>query len=439
MPLMSSDEATDVDRGPNDLGRRAHWPYINLVNPGRLVWSGDVHPNGRRGWGTVEMLHDGDRPRPLSGEQASRPGPAVSLPGPERNRSSDGHVTAILIVVIAIVVLAAIGLHRQPSSTAVSSSDGATAARVAPAVVSIDTKLGSSAEAAGTGMIIGTSGEVLTNNHVIADATDIRVYTDGTSTGHAATVVGYDVTDDIAVIQVAGVYGLPTINLGNFPKVAVGEHVVTLGNAGGRGGAPAMTAGKVTALDQPVTASDATGKSETLAGMMQTDAVIQPGDSGGPLINTRSQVIGMDTAAAFGGFFQEQTGTSTSFAIPIHTAITIADQIVARHATDTIHIGARALLGVEVTDVDEAPFGYTAPLSYGALVVTVQPKSPAATAGISPGDIITAVDTKEISQASDLESAMNAFHPHDRVTIRWVDTTGHQHRAAVSASSGPPA
>jgi S1-C subfamily serine protease len=299
------------------------------------------------------MSRDAEHLGSLSGNHpnaAKLPSPA---PRPARTRASRGHVA---LVVIIMLVLAAAGatigfavqrwsssnnVATRPSSTAVTATKSSIAARVAPAVVSIDTDIGSSAKAAGTGMIISASGKIVTNNHVIADGTNISVNIGGTSTSHVATVVGYAVTDDIAVLQIAGVHGLPTIDIGDSSKVAVGDRVVTLGNAGGQGGAPSVTEGNVTALDQQVTASDDAGNSETLTGTIQINAVIQPGDSGGPLVNTQSQVIGMNAAAAYGRHFREQASSNAGYAIPVDVVMSVARQIVAGHASDKIHIGAR--------------------------------------------------------------------------------------------------
>ncbi|EUA43391.1 trypsin family protein [Mycobacterium xenopi 3993] len=173
-------------------------------------------------------------------------------------------------------------------------------AQVGPEIVDIDTKMGyQSAVGAGTGIVIDPGGVVLTNNHVIAGATDIRARDIGNGQTYPVEVIGYDRSHDVAVLQLAGASGLPTANIGDSSTVAVGDPIVALGNAGGVGGAPSAVPGRVIALNQTVSAADAlTGSSETLHGLIQVDAAIRPGDSGGPTVNSTNQVIGMNTAAS---------------------------------------------------------------------------------------------------------------------------------------------
>ena len=196
--------------------------------------------------------------------------------------------------------------------------------KVNPSVVNIYTTISSGnsqGEAAGTGMIITSSGEVLTNNHVIDGARTVRVQIVATGETHTAHVVGYDVVDDVALVKIDNVSNLKTVTFADASKVAVGDSVVAIGNAGGRGGTPAATAGSVTALDQKVTAGDVgSSKSETLHGMIQISAPIEPGDSGGPLVDSDGNVIGMNTAAAQSDDFFGQSTNSVAFAIPIDKA-----------------------------------------------------------------------------------------------------------------------
>jgi S1-C subfamily serine protease len=182
----------------------------------------------------------------------------------------------------------------------------------------------------GTGVVITSSGEVLTNNHVIAGATSISVTDLGNGRTYSATVVGTDVAHDIAVLQLQGASGLKTITVGDSSKVAVGDNVTALGNAQGTGGPSSISTGQVTALNQSITATDETGTNpEQLTGLIQISAPLQPGDSGGPLVNSKGQIVGIDTAASVSFRFRRaQTTSNEAYAVPINEAIAIAQQIV---------------------------------------------------------------------------------------------------------------
>lgn len=323
------------------------------------------------------------------------------------------------------------GASPGSSSNASSTLDPtAVAAKVDPGIVDINTTL-TNGQAAGTGMVLTSSGLVLTNNHVIDGATSIHVQIDGTGPTYAASVIGYDITHDVALLQIQNVSGLKTIEVGDSSRVAVNDPVVAIGNALGRSGTPAVTEGQVSALDQTITASDGAGNSETLNGLIQINAPIQPGDSGGALANASGQVIGMNTAAAGGRRFAT---SNVAFAIPINSALSIARQIQAGQASSTIHIGARGVLGVEVQ-----PSSLGAGSTSGAPVVGVASGSPAAAAGLTAGDVIVAVAGKAINSVDDLQPALAGYHPGDRVTISWLDGNGRRHDATLTLMTGPPA
>jgi S1-C subfamily serine protease len=318
----------------------------------------------------------------------------------------------------------------------------AIASRVDPGLVDIDTTLADGGAAAGTGMVLTSSGLVLTNNHVIENATSINAQVIGGAT-YTARVLGYSVTDDVALLQLQGASGLSTITTGSSSTLSVGQPVVAIGNAGGTGGTPTAVAGTVTALDQTITAGDSGTLSETLSGLVETDADIQPGDSGGPLVNTSGQVVGMDTAAS------STNGESTNqgYAIGINQALSLADQIKAGRGSTTVTIGSsRALLGVEVSGASgsqQGGFGFS-PGSGGsgvdgAYVAGVQSGSPADDAGIATGDTIVSIDGSTVSSAQDLTNALLAHSPGDTVTVGWVDAQGASHSASVQLTQGPPA
>jgi S1-C subfamily serine protease len=254
-------------------------------------------------------------------------------------------------------------------------------------------------------------------------------------------VVGYDQTKDVAVLQLEGASGLQTVNLGNSSTVAVGQKVVALGNAGGKGGTPSVVTGKVTGLNAAITASDeGSGTSERLSGLISHNAPIQPGDSGGPLVNTAGQVIGIDTAGSSSSSPSEtaQTTATEAFAIPINEALAIADQIESGHASATVHLGATGFLGVEVTSASNAA-AQGVPAGSGVSIAGVLPGSAAEDAGITAGDVITSVDGQPVSSPSALQAAMEQHHPGDRVTIGWTDQNDQSQSASVTLATGPAA
>jgi len=245
---------------------------------------------------------------------------------------------------------AVLGTTTAVSRTALSTSQ--IASRVDPALVDVVSTDGDQqATSAGTGIVLSSNGLILTNNHVIDGATAIKVTDIGNGKTYTATIVGYDASHDVAVLQLQNASGLKVAALGNSSSVQVGDSVVALGNAGGKGGTPSVAAGQVTGLNQSITASDdLSGASEQLTGLIETNANIQPGDSGGSLVNSYGQVIGMDTAASSGSQASSDSGQTAeqAFAIPINDALSIAHQIEAGNASADVHIGATAFLGVEI-------------------------------------------------------------------------------------------
>jgi S1-C subfamily serine protease len=315
-------------------------------------------------------------------------------------------------------VVAAVGIGFAPHPAAAALSTG---------VVDVTTTLGyQNGSAAGTGIVLTSTGEILTNNHVIRGATDLRVIDPSTGRSYAATVVGYSVTRDIAVLQLKGASHLHTVTLGNSATVKVGQKVTAVGNAQGRGGKPASATGKVTAIKRSIVASDGNGLSEQLTGLIQIDAALQPGDSGGPLLNKAGRVIGMDTAASATFAFQS---SHEGYAIPINQALVLAKQIVTGQASLVVHIGSTPFLGVSIS-----PAGTT----QGALVQSVVPGSPAEQAGLVAGDTITTLDGQTIATYDQLSSLLLQHAAGDTVTLQWIDGTGATQTADVTTASGPP-
>ncbi len=312
-------------------------------------------------------------------------------------------------------------------------------------IVDINTDLKyENAQAAGTGMVLTSSGEILTNNHVVEGATSITVTVVSTGKTYTATVVGTDPTDDIAVLKLSNASGLQLAKISTSAKVAVGDVVTAVGNAGGTGGTPSTATGTVTALNQSITATDDSGaNAENLTGLIESNAPIAAGDSGGPLYNASGEIVGIDTAGSSAsssprGF--SSTTLTQAYSIPITTAVSIAGQIVAGQASSTIHLGYPAFVGVEVAASDTSGrfgSGGTTTTGSGAVVSGVVAGTPAASAGIVAGDTITAVGSTTITSSADLSTALSQYKAGQSVKITWTDASGQSHTATVTLIAGP--
>ncbi len=376
------------------------------------------------------------------------------VPGPNANAAGSGHSSAPLSRTAAAMV----------------------AARVRPGLVDITSTLKYNSETAeGTGMIISSSGLVLTNNHVIDGATIVRatlvVPGASLSQSYPARVVGYDATADVALLQLQGASGLPAETFGNSAQVSLGTPVLAFGNAQGQGGARLVT-GIINALDRSIQASDqGSNTTEDLNHMLQTNAPIQQGDSGGALVNTAGQVIGMITAAntptsGQGG----SSGGTLGFAIPINSALAIARQIASGQQSATVYIGLPGFLGVEVATstspdpqqqaADEMRGGSgqaaagsgascettnqqadvpakIAPIAAGALIIGVLCDTAAASAGMEPGDVITSAAGQPITTPDSLTGITAKYHPNDIVSVIWVSLNGLEHTTRMLLGAGP--
>ncbi len=220
---------------------------------------------------------------------------------------------------------------RETGATT-SASVSEIARKVSPAVVAVTADDGNGSGDEGTGMIITASGEVLTNDHVVDGAVKVTVTLNGSSRQLPATVVGADPDRDVALLQVQGASGLPTVTFGDSSHIQVGDQVVAIGNALALGNSPSVTSGIVSALGRTVTAgSGAGGGTETLDGMIQTDAPINPGNSGGALVDSDGAVIGMNTAAA-GSTPDGSSAQNVAFAIPSNQLVSLISGL--RHGGD---------------------------------------------------------------------------------------------------------
>lgn len=334
------------------------------------------------------------------------------------------------------------------SGAAANVDSDAVAAKVVPGVVNINT-LTAQGQGAGTGITLTSDGYIVTNNHVVRGATRIVVTDADTGQRYEAKVVGTAKSKDVAVIKLQDAKGLDVVKIGDSDSVKVGDAVVALGNAGGQGGSPSVVTGSVTALNRSITASDESGsQSQRLSNLIQTNANIVPGDSGGPLANADGEVIGINAAAAS---TNEVSTNDEGYAIPINQAMDLVDQIKAGKESDVVRIGARGVLGVSVTNASSAddPFGQsgsgngsTAGGSQsaisGATVGAVADGSGAAKAGVTAGSTITAVNGTKITSAESLTTTLAKAKPGDTVKLTWTDSSGQSHTASVTLTAGPP-
>jgi S1-C subfamily serine protease len=293
-------------------------------------------------------------------------------------------------------------------------------AKVLPAVVSIEVST-TGEEDEGSGMIISPDGLVITNNHVIELATEdggtIAVTESGSTKPEKATLVGTDPGDDVALLRIQGASGLKTITFGDSDKAIVGDSVVAIGNALGLSqGSPTVTQGIVSAIGRTVSAGDDAGDStETLSDLIQTDAAINPGNSGGPLIDTAGQVIGMNTAVA-GDTSDGTSAQNIGFAIPSAQIESLIPQL---QQGGTQQQGS-GYLGVEVATLTpqlRQQYGFTP--DSGAVILEVDPGSPADNAGLEEGDVIVAIDSQAMNSAVDVQNIIQKDKADQKVTVTY--------------------
>jgi len=285
---------------------------------------------------------------------------------------------------------------------------------------------------------------------VVDGATSITVTLVSTGRSYSATVVGTAPSEDVAVLQLQGASGLATVPIGQSSAVAAGQSVMAIGNAGGKGGAPAVVSGSVTATGQTITASDESGaNAEQLTGLIETDADIVAGDSGGPLATLSGTVIGMDTAASSANNYATQA--HQGYAIPIAHALAVAQQIESGTASSTVHLGTRGFIGVSVGNQSTSGSGSVsggygddgtgnwsgAPTVNGASVSGVVSGGPAAAAGLQAGDVITTVNGSSVNSAADLTTLLQQTRAGQRVGLAWTDAKGQTHTATIALATGP--
>ncbi len=345
--------------------------------------------------------------------------------------------------------------------------------QVVPGIVDVTANLQYLQETAkGTGFVINAAaGLILTNNHVIDQATSVTVTLVTSGRTYPARVLGYDAADDIALLQVRGATGLKAVRTGDSSLAAVGTPVLAIGNEAGQGGSPTVAPGVISSLSRTIVASDqSSGLHETLYGVLQTSADIRPGDSGGPLADAAGRVIGIDTAA--GG-----STVYSGYAIPVNQALPIARQIAAGQGgglgrsgtgkSSKVQIGLPAFLGVllpgstssspglqdsqelrqagaisgnssgcTTANLSVAP-AEVAPVRSGALVDGVLCGTAADQAGIATGDVITSFGGHDVTSPGALTALLRRYRPGSMVALAWTGPDGSPHTAVVSLTAGP--
>nr|MDQ6909890.1 trypsin-like peptidase domain-containing protein [Actinomycetota bacterium] len=293
-------------------------------------------------------------------------------------------------------------------------------AKISPSVVAVRTQAYQRGtfyptQGAGTGTILTADGEVLTNAHVVAGATSIEVTLNGETQGRSADLIGANTAADVALIKIRNASGLPPATLGKSGDLRVGDSVVAIGNALDLGATPTVTEGIVSALNRSIEAPG-----ESISGLIQTDAAINPGNSGGPLVNASGDVVGMNTAVA-------GDAQSIGFALAIDNVKPVADKLRAnpdKSGTGSQPLAQRAVLGVSLQN-GSGP---------GAVIGQTAQGSPAAKAGLRAGDIVTAIDGKDIASAAELVAVLQTHKPGDSVSITW-SRQGAQHTAKVDLAA----
>ena len=415
---------------------------------------GDAIPSGTWSWGPAGSEHLDDTVEPdLTPGRPAVEEPAETAPAPPSglpSRQPSWPIVALIGVVLGAAIGGAAGgamARRQSASRATvtrpvfSNNTSRIAkpqdiqgilAKVEPGVVSIRTEnfstgiFGDPTGGAGTGMILTADGQVLTNNHVIAGARTIKVTLFGQRELLDADLLGRDPNTDMAVVKIRSVANLSPVTLGSSAKLQVGDGVVAIGNALALPGGPSVTEGIVSGLDRSIDAG-----TEHLDGLVQTDAAINPGNSGGPLVNANGEVVGMNTAVLAG------TGSEPAQNIGLAIAIDAVKPRLDSLRSAQGRAVATAFLGVStqtLTDTFRQQQHIAA--SAGAVVVEVQPGSPAATLGLQSNDVITSFAGQQITSNSQLVALVHEHKPGEKVEVIW-DHAGQQKRGSVTLSARP--
>lgn len=305
----------------------------------------------------------------------------------------------------------------QPGESANRSFEDASAEESTGVVlINVSTPAG---EGAGTGWVVDDSGVVVTNYHVVSSSSRVTVTDPATGESYEADVVGRNADADVAVLQLDDASGLTAANLDDDGDPAVGDEVTAVGNPGGQGHL-SVSSGSVVGLEEDITTRNARGGSaQPLEDLIQTDAYVVGGFSGGVLLDDEDEVVGITTAASAGG-------PAESYAVPIEDALGVVEQIRDGDESGDVVIGPGAYLGITVAD------------SSGPVTVAeVESDGPAAAAGLASGDVITSIDGQRVGSLADLRDVLEGFEPGEDVAVTWTDTGGAGREGTVTLGESP--
>jgi S1-C subfamily serine protease len=306
--------------------------------------------------------------------------------------------------------------------------------RVLPAVVDVTTDVfqsgTSTGQGVGTGFVVRSDGVIVTNCHVVEHASKITVFSsDQTPKQYDARVIGGDCIHDLAILKIDAT-GLPTVSLGDSASLQLGQRVVALGYALALEGGPTVTTGIVSALDRTIKATDpgcdaCQNRQRTYTGVVQTDAAINHGNSGGPLVDMQGQVVGINTAG-------DDSAQNIGFAIAIDSVKqTIAD-------AEAHPLAPSAYLGiVSQTVTTDVAIQFGLKVDQGAYVVATTTDGPAGGAGIRQGDVIVGIDGKQVASENDVGTILNGLKPGDRVAVDVVGSDGTTRTVEVILGARP--
>ena len=369
--------------------------------------------------------------------------PPLEPTTPENNKlnpkpSKKPLIISIIVVValLGVVGLGVIGdniLNNSKVTTSLNNpeSDGnetvtteesniaAVAEKVSPSVVSVMTETRTrsyygttTAEGAGTGIIVSKDGYVLTNNHVVEDATSVAVVDNDGIQYDDVTIVGRDPLNDIAFLKIKSDKDFTAAELGNSSTIRIGQQVVAIGNALGQFN-NTVTAGIISGVGRPITASSSNGTTESLTDLIQTDASINSGNSGGPLVNMSGQVIGINTAII-------ENANGLGFSIPINSTKGVLAGVIENNTVERAYLGINYL-----TITPEIANRYNLDVTKGAYIYAesgnaIVSNGPASQSGLKQGDIITKINDETIGTTAGLGSTIGQYRPGDVVTVTFL-------------------